>query len=110
MCTDIVGLRAVKIKILLLTFWPADHDYFMSEKPGKSKIISYVSVQRGKQGREDGDDPSRKKRNTKGVNKLAKGPGVLKNEDSGNQADYEEAEAVLQSIKAAAERGMEEQG
>lgn len=34
----------------------------------------------------------KKKRNTKG-------PGVLKNEDTGNQADYEEAEAVLQSIK-----------
>lgn len=33
------------------------------------------------------------------MNKLAKGPGVLKNEDPGNQADCEEAEAVLQSIK-----------
>lgn len=40
-----------------------------------------------------------KKRNVKGVNKLAKGLGVLKNEDTGNQADCEEAEAVLQSIK-----------
>lgn len=41
----------------------------------------------------------RKKINIKGVNKLARGPGVLENEDTGHQADYEEAEAVVQSIK-----------
>lgn len=41
----------------------------------------------------------RKKINITGVNKLAREPGVLENEDTGHQADYEEAEAVAQSIK-----------
>lgn len=46
----------------------------------------------------------------KGVNKLAKGLGVLKNEDTGNQADCEEAEAVLQSIKGSSTERREGAG